>query len=182
MPTRLLPSTAVVAALCLGLGPTGCSDHSPRLWLPVSPTAPSAPAAAVTAERWSLTTTYLGAHGGEACPGLGSPPVGAATQWTLTIDRAGERLVLSLVNHSNLSDRPAYSGTTDGEAFTVTTGVGGGTGMICGDARVGFRDEARVTGRFADGGRSLEADEVYSTWLESGATLTWHSKWHATRP
>ena len=175
------PATVYLLVLVVGIG--GCSsDRAFRLpTAPTTPPAASVPSAEWIWERWNLTTTYLGAAGLEACPSLGSPPLGAVGHWTLATERSGETLFVSAVNLANLNDRVDYAGTIDGEAFTVTTGFGGGGPMTCGDARVEFRDEQRVTGRFADGGRSLVGEEVYSLWLASGATLTWHSEWRATR-
>ena len=174
------PATVYLLVLVVGNG--GCSsDRTFRL-----PTAPTTqPAASVPNtewiwERWNLTTTYLGAVGLDACPSIGSPPVGAVGHWTLATERSNASLFVSAVNQSNRNDHVSYSGTIDGDAFLLTTGVGGGA-MTCGDARLGFRDEQRVTGHFSDGGRSLVAEEVYDLWLASGATLTWRTEWRATR-
>ena len=173
---------ATVYLLVLVVGNGGCSsDRAFRLpTAPTTPPAASAPSAEWIWERWNLTTTHLGAVGLDACPSLGSPPVGAVGHWTLATERSREALFVSAVNQSNRNDHVSYGGTIDGEAFLVTTGVGGGS-MTCGDTRVAFRDEQRVTGRFADDGRALVGEEVYSLWLASGATLTWHTEWRATR-
>ena len=163
------------AIFALAFGQICCGDGASPVAV-VLPTAPTVPITeAATTERWSLTTTYLGAVGVEACPTLGSPPVGTVRHLTLTIDRSGGRLLVST------SEPTSYAGTTDGDTFTATTGKGGSGPLTCGDTRIGFTDEQSVTGRFSDDGRSLAGDEVYSMWLASGATITWHTEWRATR-
>jgi hypothetical protein len=172
--------TPAAAILALAFGHICCGDGASPVAV-VLPTAPTVPITeAATTERWSLTTTYLGAAGGEACPSLGSPPVGTVRHLPLTIDRTGERRVVFTVSPANPNGQTWYAGTTDGDAFTATTGIGGGQ-MTCGGTQMAFTDEVRVTGRFFDDGRSLVAEDVYSTWLATGATLTWHTEWRATR-
>ena len=166
--------TIAISVVSLALNCTmGCGGGLSQL--PTTPTsaASSVPAAA-TQERWTLTRTFTGLTGSEGCNLALDAIGGVASDSVLLIQRSDASLRFFTVDHNN------YVGILAGDEFLATENEAGAT-LQCGEARLSFRSEARVSGRFLPDGRSLVGTETSVFLLGSGKTITRHWDWRATR-
>ena len=109
----------------------------------------------------------------------GDPLTGADYFLDLLLDRSGEQLWLRFGNFDDYAD---YVGTVRGNEFTAAQTELGSTVISCSGAHsaIGGSYTGRMTGRFADDGRSLTAEQVSSYTLADGRTFEVHSRWRAT--
>jgi hypothetical protein len=106
--------------------------------------------------------------------------VGARTSWDLAVDRSDPAVRFAYGNWDPLDDFPVYVGTQQEGGFTarispIPTGL-----RECGDGTF----EGRLTGRFSEDGRHLEATEVWSYRFASGVaelTFTWSAECRLVR-
>jgi hypothetical protein len=101
---------------------------------------------------------------------IGGVPSGSA----LLIKRSGESIRFVTADHNT------YVGTAAGNEFLATETDAGST-LQCGEARLRFRTEAQLTGRFSADGRALTGEETSVSLFESGRTITRHWDWQARR-
>ncbi len=170
MTNRIIAITVVV----LALNALGCSGGLSQL--PAAPTSASIPSISATGvqERWSLTRTFTGHAGSEGCT-LALDAIGrAASDSVLLVQRSDSSMRLFTADHNN------YVGLLAGNEFLATANEPGST-LECGDARIRFRTEARVSGLISSDGRSLVGKETSVFLLESGKTITRNWDWRATR-
>ena len=167
---------AIILLVCNGL--VGCSGDSSRL--PASPTSATSPTitSAVPAtgveERWRLTRTFTGHTGSEGCT-LALDAIGRREPDSeLLIRRSGASIRLFTADHYN------YVGGVTGNEF-VATDVEDGSTLQCGEGRVRFRNEARVSGRLSSDGVTLIGEETSVFFLQSGKTITRQWDWQAKR-
>ena len=151
----------------------GCGGGLPQLPAAPTSTASSVPATAAQ-ERWTLTRTFTGHTGSEGCNLALDAIGGGASDSVLLIQRSDASLRFFTVNHNN------YVGILAGDEFLATEKEAGPT-LQCGEARLSFRTEARVSGRFLPDGRSLVGTETSVFLLGSGKTITRRWDWRATR-
>jgi hypothetical protein len=97
-----------------------------------------------------------------------------ASDSVLLIQRSDESMRFFTADHNN------YVGTVAGNEFVATDFEAGPT-LQCGESRLHFRTEARVSGQFSSDGRSLVGTETSVFLLESGRTITRHWDWQASR-
>ena len=166
-----------ILVLLLVQGVAGCDSHSAG-----PPTAPSTPPpvnpppipGAVAEERWTLTSTYIGHSGPIACippfDGIPRNPFDSV----LLIQRSNDTIQLR-------TEHDHYVGIVVGNEFSATESYDSGETWQCGEARIHFRTEGRVSGRFSDDGRALTAEDVASFRLDSGETINRRWSWSATR-
>lgn len=172
-----IPLEIVVLILAHGL--MGCDGRSV---LPIAPSAtplpvpPPRPAASSTVgqEFWELTGTYVGHTGPEACISPVAETAGKPIRSVLVIQRSGESIHV-------LTDHDHYIGTVVADEFSATETEDTGGMWDCGAARLRYRFEGRVSGRFSTDGRSLSGEEVALFRLESGATIRRSWDWIAIR-
>lgn len=171
MTNRTIPITFVFLALN---GLAGCSGGLSEL--PAAPTATSSitPSVPAAQERWNLTRTFTGHTGSEGCT-LALDSIGtAASESVLLIQRSDASMRFFTADHNT------YVGLLAGNEFLVIENESGAT-LECGNARIRFRTEARVSGQFSSDGRSLVGRETSVFLLESGKTITRHWDWQAKR-
>ena len=171
-------STPLGICLMLTLGLAGCEERQSSVRFKAPSLAPSPapppvpPVPSVPQELWILTGTYIGHTGPEACipPFDGNPrkPIDSK----LVILRSGESIDL-------LTEHDHYVGTVTADGFSATTSNDGT--WQCGEARLQYRTEARVSGRFSLDGRSFTGKEEVLFRLESGETISRQWDWSATR-
>ena len=170
MTNQTIRISVVVLALINAIGCTGGPSQ-----LPAAPTS-MAPAVLATAaqERWNLTRTFTGHTGSEGC-NLALDAVGrVVSDSVLLIQRSDVSMRFFTADHNT------YVGTVAGNEFLATETEAGPT-LQCGEAKLSFRTEARVSGRFASDGRSLIGTETSVFLLESGKTITRQWDWQARR-
>jgi hypothetical protein len=92
----------------------------------------------------------------------------------LLIRRSDASILLFTADHNT------YVGTVAGNEFSATESEAGST-LECEGARIRFRTEASVSGRFSSDGRSLVGTETSAFLLESGKTITRQWDWQAWR-
>lgn len=171
-----VPAGLLVLVIAQGL--PGCDSHSAGL--PTAPTSSPLPAApppapsTVVQERWNLTGTYMGHTGPEACLPPFDGNVRKPSDSVLVIQRSGESIHL-------LTDHNHYVGTVVAKEFSATENDDSGATWQCGGARLHFRTEGHVSGRFSRDGRALTGEEVALFRLESGETIRRQWSWSATR-
>ena len=143
--------------------------------LPAAPTsvASSVPATGAQ-ERWTLTRTFTGHTGSEGCSLALDAIDRAASDSELLLQRSGASMRFFTADHNT------YLGTVAGNEFLVTEFEAGPT-LQCGEARLSFRTEARVSGRFSSDSRSLVGTETSVFILESGRTISRQWDWQARR-
>ena len=166
--------TIAIAFVFLGLNCViGCSDGLSQL--PAAPTPAAIPVGATSAqERWNLTRTFTGHTGSEGC-NLALDEVGrVASEAELLIQRSSASMRLFTADHYD------YVGMLAGSEFLAVATEAGPT-LQCGEARLGFRTEARVSGRFSSDGLSLVGTETTVFLLDSGRTITRQWIWQARR-
>ena len=78
-----------------------------------------------------------------------------------------------------VTDHDQYMGAVVANEYSATDGDGGT--WKCGAARLAFRSEGHVSGRFSADGRSLTGEEGVVFRLESGETITRRWDWTGTR-
>lgn len=170
-----------IAITLILLGPScmvGCSGGSSPL--PATPTPAASPAipspvpAAGTQERWNLTRRFTGHTGSEGCT-LAFDALAGTEDSVLLIQRTGASMHVLTADHYN------YRGTLAGNEFLVTVIEDFGSNLQCGDARLRFRTEARVLGRFSSDGSVLIGEETSVFFVASGKTIVRHWDWQATR-
>ena len=169
--------TGALTVVFLALtGLIGCGGSR----LPTAPTSAASPTIPLSAsamgaqERWNLTRTFTGHTGAEGCT-LALDAIGrAASDAVLMVQRSDASMRFFTADHHT------YVGTVGGNEFSATESDAGST-LDCGDARIRFRTEARVSGLFSLDGRSLVGNETSVFLLESGKTITRSWEWRATR-
>ena len=152
------PFTAILLGCVFSI--SACGSPDPPFMPPVTPTPPASPPTpdllALHDETWRLTAV-LTAVTGEACSG--APPIGT----THTGQMAGARsstAVRFLYWVSNYpSDDVRYTGSLHGDEFHAESGPHSVGFPRC-EGRGTF--EGRVSGRFSNDGRHLEATETWS--------------------
>jgi hypothetical protein len=153
---------------------TGCGDGLPQL--PAAPTSAASFQSSATGgqERWNLTRTFTGHTGSEGCT-LALDSIGRApSDSVLLIQRSNATMRFFTADHNT------YVGILAGNEFLATETEAGPT-LQCGEARLSFRTEARVSGRFSSDGGSLVGTETSVFLLESGRAITRHWDWQARR-
>lgn len=139
-----------------------------------SPTIPSAVPATAAQERWTLTRTFTGHTGSEGCT-IALDEIGrTASDSVLMIQRSAESMRFFTADHNT------YVGTVAGNEFFATE-IEAGSTLQCGDARLGFRTEGRLSGRLSSDGRSLVGQEISIFLFESGKMITRRWDWQARR-
>lgn len=166
--------TITVVFLVLN-GVIGCGGGLSQLPAAPTPTSAASSVPATGAEqRWILTRTFTGHTGSEGC-NLALDPIGrVASDSVLLIQRSDASMRFLTADHNT------YVGTVAGNEFLASESEAGPT-LQCGEARLSFRTEARVSGRFASDGRSLVGTETSVFLLESGQTITRQWGWQARR-
>lgn len=155
----------------------GCG---PSLAMPTTPTAIALPAGPSPApitdnrERWNVTGVYTGHEGPERCiaPFDGQPrqPVDSV----LLIQRSGGSIQF-WTEHNH------YVGRLVAREFSATDPDDFVSAWDCGTARIPFRAESSVSGRFSEDGGSITIEERAVFRLESGETITRHWAGTGTR-
>jgi hypothetical protein len=162
----------VVLASTLG----GCDSSSAKL-----PTVPSVavpptttpPLPSVPPELWSVTVTYAGHTGPAAClPPFDGNVVQTPITGVIGMFRSGTSLTV-------VTEHDQYKGAVVADGYSATDSDGGT--WQCGAARLTFRSEGFVSGRFSTDGRSLTGEEGVVFRLESGETITRRWDWKGTR-
>ena len=171
MTIRTIPITVVFLALSGLMGCSGGLSQLPAAPTPAASIPSSVPAAQ---ERWNLTRRFTGHTGSEGCTLALDSIDSAASESVLLIQRSDASM------HFLTADHNKYVGLLAGNEFLATESESGST-LECGDARIRFRTEARVSGQFSPDGRSLVAKETSVFVLESGKTITRHWDWQARR-
>jgi hypothetical protein len=173
----LLPLLLAMVALMA----TACGDRrsTDSQSIPSAPTAPS-PASAPIGERWNTTTTLRGFTGPEPCSAVYSPYIGQSNSWWMVVERSGEALHIVVSDPDESNERIEYNGTVVSNVLTAIS-RDSAEGRVCGGARVAVRAERRLSGRFSADGHALTAEEVSSSQLSSGETLTFYSDLTATQ-
>jgi len=171
-----------IAITIILLGPScmvGCSGSSSPL--PAAPTSAASPAipspvsATTPQERWNLTRTFTGHAASEGCTLAFDAINRTAADSVLLIQRYGAFVHFFTADHNN------YGGTLAGNEFFVTETEDSGSTLQCGEARLRFRTEARVSGRFSSDGSVLVGEETSVFLFESGKTIVRHWDWQAKR-
>ncbi len=170
---------AIIIVLIASNCVVGCRDGSSQLptapTSAASPTIPSPVPATGAQERWNLTRTFTGHTGSEGCT-LALDTIGrVVVDSVLLIQRSGASMRLFTADHNT------YVGTAAGNEFFATEIEDFGSPLQCGEARLRFRTEARVSGRFSSDGSALTGEETSVFLLESGKTITRHWDWQARR-
>lgn len=98
----------------------------------------------------------------------------------MAVDRSGESIQLILFDPDDPDDRIAYDGIVVSNVLTATS-KNSTQGRVCGGSRVAVAAERRLSGRFSADGRTLAAEEVVSSQLSFGETLTFHFDFSATQ-
>src|SRR5688572_16152642 len=152
----------------------GCSGGLSQL--PAAPTSvastavPSAVPARGTQERWTLTRTFTGHTGSEGCT-IALDEIGRMpSDSVLLIQRSDESMRFFTADHYH------YVGTVEGNEFFATV-VEAGSTLQCGEARLRFHIEGRVSGRFSSDSRSLAGEEIRSEERRVGKGC--RSRWSA---
>ena len=139
-----------------------------------SPTIPSAVPATGAQERWNLTRTFTGHTGSEGCT-IALDEIGRmASDSVLLIQRSDESMRFFTADHND------YVGSVDGNEFFASE-IEAGSTLQCGEARLRFRIEGRVSGRFSSDGRSLVGQEISIFLFESGKMIIRRWDWQARR-
>jgi hypothetical protein len=163
---------AVVYACTLA----GCDSSSAKLStapsvavLPTTtPPLPSAPQ-----ELWNVTVTYAGHTGPAAClPPFDASVVQMPVTGVIGMLRSGGSITV-------VTEHDQYIGAVVVNEYSATDSDGGT--WQCGAARLTFRSEGHVSGRFSTDGRSLTGEEGVVFRLESGETITRRWDWKGTR-
>lgn len=169
----------MVVVLILAQGLMGCEGRSAAL--PIAPTAtplpvtPVAPALSMAGqEQWKLAGTYMGHTGPEGCISPFSGASGTSIDSVMVIERSGESVHF-------FTEHDHYIGGVVGDEFSATETEDPGGVWNCGAARLRYRFEGRVSGRFSPDGRSLTGEEVAVFRLESGETISRRWAWIAAR-
>jgi hypothetical protein len=171
MTNRIIPTTVVVLALT---GAIGCSGGLSQP--PTAPTvAASVPSSVLAAqERWNLTRTFTSHTGSEGCT-LALDSIGRApSDSVLLIQRSEASMRFFTADHNT------FVGTMAGDEFSATEREAGST-LECGGARLPFRTETRVSGRFSSDRRALVGQETSVFLFDSGRTITRQWDWQARR-
>ena len=169
-----------IVALILAQGLVACDGSSAGL--PIAPSAtrqlvtslPSVTQGAAGQEKWTLTGTYIGHVGPEACIAPFSATAAKPVDSVLGIQRSGVSILL-MTEHNH------YTGTVVADQFIAIETQDPGGIWNCGAERRRFRMEGSVSGRFSADGRTLTGEEVALFRFNSGETISrrWH--WTAAR-
>jgi hypothetical protein len=139
-----------------------------------SPTIPSAAPATGAQERWTLTRTFTGHTGSEGCT-IALGEIGRmASDSVLLIQRSDESMRFFTADHNT------YVGSVAGNEFFAIE-FEAGSSLQCGEARLRFSIEGRVSGRFSSDGRSLVGQEISIFLFESGKMIIRRWDWQARR-
>jgi hypothetical protein len=181
-----MTARTLTGMLVLALAPAtvGCDGHSTALLTTptVVPSVATPPAATVTGQLWSLTTTLRTATGPQGCAvDLSHMHLGQSSNWLMTIERSGESLHLVVSDIRDPAYRYEYEGTLVADVFAAAIPNPSGAGY-CGErgGRVEFSAETHVSGRFSGDGHSLTAEQVDSLRFNTGETLSLRYDWSAT--
>lgn len=174
-------TTRTIAIILVLMAPNwvvGCSGGLSQL--PAAPTSvasstiPSAVPVTGAQERWNLTRTFTGHTGSEGCT-LALDEIGRmASDSVLLIQRSDESMRFFTADHNT------YIGKADGNEFFATE-IEAGSTLQCGEARLRFRIEGRVSGQFSSDGRSLVGQEISIFLFESGKMIIRRWDWTARR-
>ena len=142
---------------------------------PAPASLPPIPLGPIDGERWNLAGTYIGHTGPEAClpPFDGVPREPGHS--VLVMKRSGDSLEL-------WTEHDHYVGTVSQGDFLAVEIDDAGSTWQCGDRRLRFRYEGKVSGRFSEDGRALTGEEAAVFHLESGETIRRRWSWNAVRP
>jgi hypothetical protein len=158
----------------LAEGAAGCGSSSSSPIAPTPPAQQTQPPAQQTQERWSLTRTFTGHTGSEGCT-IALDTIATVSDSVLLIQRSGPSMRFFTADHNN------YVGAVAGNEFVATEVEDFGSTLQCGEDRVRFRTEARVSGRLSSDGMALVGEETSVFFLQSGKTITRHWDWQARR-
>jgi hypothetical protein len=172
-----IPIEVVVLIVAQGL--MGCDGRPAALPIAPSPTEVPVSLSAQTPgtagqEQWKLTGTYIGHSGPEACISPVSVTAGQPVHSVLVIQRSGESVQF-------FTEHDHYIGSVVGDEFIANETQDPGGLWDCAAARIPFRFEGRVSGRFSPDGRSLTGEEAAVFMLESGETIKRRWAWIAAR-
>lgn len=169
---------AIILVLMVPNWVVGCSGGLSQL--PAAPTSvtsstiPSAAPATAAQERWNLTRTFTGHTGSEGCT-IALDEIGRmASDSVLMIQRSAESIRFFTADHNT------YVGTVAANEFFATE-IEAGSTLQCGEARLRFRIEGRLSGRLSADGRSLVGQEISIFLFESGKMITRRWDWQARR-
>ena len=153
----------------------GCDSSGAKLSTApsVSVAATTTPLPSVPRELWSMTVTYAGHSGPAAC----LPPFDGNVVQTPITGVIG--MLRSEASITVVTEHDEYMGTVVANEYSATDSDGGT--WQCGAARLAFRSEGHVSGRFSTDGRSLTGEEGVVFRLESGETITRRWEWKGTR-
>lgn len=169
--------TALAGVLVVGCGGRHEAPHSPTSPAPAPSAAPSGGSGLEWSEVWKLTVVHEGTAG-NAC--LRGPGVGDETSWDLAVDRADSTVRFAYGDWDPLDGFPVYVGTLQEGGFTARSSPSPTGFPGCGEGTL----EGRLTGRFSEDGRHLEATEVWSYSFASGVaelTFTWRAECRLVR-
>jgi hypothetical protein len=154
----------------------GCDSSSAKL-----STAPSVavlpttarPLPSVSQELWNVTVTSAGYTGPAAClPPFDGNVVHTPITGVIVMLRSGASITV-------VTEDDQYMGAVVANEYSATNSGHGN--VQCGAARLAFRSEGHISGRFSTDGRSLTGEEGSVFRLESGETIARRWDWTGTR-
>ena len=171
--------SAVIGSVALMVAACGRGALSPTAPTP----APLRSTPVVPGMQWNLTKTLTAASGPAECiRDITQMNVGAETQWLLEIERAGETVLLTVIERGTPTNRDQYTGTIADDMITIPARGFHGTAWCGPTGPVTFYGTYHISGRLLDGGRELNAAEDLVVVLATGQTLDVHFDWRATPP
>ena len=171
----MLPQTLLAGVALMAMA---CASNSQSI--PSAPTAPSpTPAPTPAGERWNFTTTLRAFTGPDECA-VYRAHIGESTNWWMAVERSGESIHIVISDPDESNERIEYVGTVVSNTLTATS-KNSTEGRVCGGSRVAVGAERLLSGHFSPDGHALAAEEVVSSQLRSGETLTFHFDLTATQ-
>jgi hypothetical protein len=167
--------SAGILVVVLAHALAGCDSPSskPTTAPSVAVLSTTPPLPSVPQELWNVTVTYAGHTGPAAClPPFDGNVVQTPITGVIGMRRSGGAITV-------FTEHDQYVGAVVANEYSATDSDGGT--WQCGAARLAFRSEGHVSGRFSTDGRSLTGEEGVVFRLESGETITRRGDWNGTR-
>ena len=164
-----------ILVVILACTPAGCDSLSAQLSTAPSAVPPTTtpPLPGAPQELWRVTVAYTGHTGPVAClPPFDNSVVQTPITGVIRMLRSGQSITV-------FTEHDQYIGAVVANEYSATDSDGGT--WQCGAARLAFRSEGHVSGRFSTDGRSLMGEEGVVFRLESGETITRRWDWKGTR-